>query len=645
LDNRMPRKKRTAKEPLGPPTASTSKPLSAPASSGQASTSTTSTGTDEQKHDKGTLNGHDHGNDVSDMDARTIFIPLLKRQSDQLLLASELANSYNAHITDARSGVVPLMFSRGARQIAERYPDLFVYASSGETCVIGLITEDVPKSVIQSRANELSSALVLASTNDDDDLKDTSHPTDDYSSNYDGEEPDHNDNGFEQGSNAKQRKKLLARTQPTATVAAEESKASSVTPHYRPTSTEMGKIKELWVKLLKASPTRTLPAISLCEVTNDKLGIPITNDSVADIVPRFANELVYGGYGEVRVIAWIDASGYKSLSAAAGAAKSCTHEQSRKMTTRSQAREAADLIASIIKREGPQMIDDIGDRIRELLPESPFISRVLALYRHDRFLVHADRIQLRAVPIQPALPMVAPPASVSALKLMASSASPSTKSATASTTTTDRKDGDLRGVPVLARSMPSSSSSVSSSTSCPRPTTKEMDIIVALWAHLLTMVPKRTLLSSALCQVTKEKLGISLTNGSIIVDIVEQYAKDFVVDGFGALRVVKLIDHNTETIKEAHWNAVGESKDMTTREDARDAAELIEKLLKDGPQLYDDICDRVRAKMPNAPFVERVIQLYRHDRFWLETTPGERPWISNRRAGESKKPSTLAPPR
>jgi hypothetical protein len=148
---RMPRKKRTAKEQpkglLGPPTASTSKP-SASSSSGQGSTSTTSTGKDEQKHDKSASNGHD----IGDMDARTIFIPLLKRQSDQLLLASELANSYNAHITDGSnsgSGVIPLMFLRGARQVAERYPDLFVYASSGETCVIGLITDDVPKSVIQ----------------------------------------------------------------------------------------------------------------------------------------------------------------------------------------------------------------------------------------------------------------------------------------------------------------------------------------------------------------------------------------------------------------------------------------------------------------------------------------------------------------
>jgi hypothetical protein len=470
-------------------------------------------------------------------------------------------------------------------------------------------------------------------------MKDTPDPIDDDNSNYGSEEAEIN--GFEQGSNAKQRKKLLARTQPTATIVSTESKASSARSHYRPTSTEMGKIKELWVKLLKASPTRTLPAVPLCEVTDDQLGIPITNDSVADIVPRFANELVYGGYGATRVIAWIDPSGYKNLAAAAGAARSCTHEQSRKITTRSQAREAADLIASIVKREGPQMIDDIGDRIRELLPESPFISRVLDLYRHDRFWMHGDRIKLRAVPIQPALPMVTAPVSVSALKLMASSPKSVTSSAS---TISDKKDGDPKVVPVLARSIPSSSSSVPSS-SCTRPTTKEMDSIVALWAHLLAMIPKRTLLSSALCQVTKVKLGISLTNGAIIVDIVEQYAKDFVVDGFGALRVVKLIDHNTETIKEAHWNAVGESKDMTTRGDAREAADLIEKLLKDGPQLYDDICDRVQVKMPNAPFVERVIQLYRHDRFWLETTPEEGRRISNRRAGESKKASTLAPPR
>jgi hypothetical protein len=211
---------------------------------------------------------------------------------------------------------------------------------------------------------------------------------------------DGSNDGFEHGVNAKQRKKLARFDHESESKDVPddcETKVAPASASYRASKAEMKLIVPLWVKMLTTVATRTLPSLSLCEAAKTKLGLPITNDSVLDIIDRSWEQFVYSGYGSTRVITYIDRSIFTGSSHAevVQAARKCSNDESKMLTTRQDGREAADALEILLHNAGGTLpIDSIGEPIRQQLPDSPLIIRVVELY-HDRFALHNRNVRLR----------------------------------------------------------------------------------------------------------------------------------------------------------------------------------------------------------------------------------------------------------
>jgi hypothetical protein len=316
-------------------------------------------------------------------EAADVIRELLMSSANYTLTWSQLTGQYRVRLPDG-----PFV-----RQVIGLWPNQF-HVTDNDNVVTLIMNNNDP-------LKEEDDEVIISELHDDNDNNDPGG--------------DGSNDGFEHGVNAKQRKKLIRSMvvdsddngmqeskQPKDMIDDlddEDQVESKAGPSpYRPSRSELNKISPLWIKLLKLAPARSLPSLSLCQITNDQLGIPIANDSVGEIIRR-CDQFCYGGYGITRVITYIDPSFFiwSSKSEMVKAARNCANDESKKITTRQDGREAADALEILLHNAGGSLpIDSIGEPIRQQLPDSPLILRVVELY-NDRFVINRPNIMLRNI--------------------------------------------------------------------------------------------------------------------------------------------------------------------------------------------------------------------------------------------------------
>jgi hypothetical protein len=298
-------------------------------------------------------------------EAADVIRELLMSSANYTLTWSQLTGQYRVRLPDG-----PFV-----RQVIGLWPNQF-HVTDNDNVVTLIMNNNDP-------LKEEDDEVIISELHDDNDNNDPGG--------------DGSNDGFEHGVNAKQRKKLARLEYESESKDWAESKADRSPVSYRASSAEMKLIVPLWIEILKALATRTLPSLSLCQLAKYKLGIPITNDTVLDIIDRYWDQFVYGGYGSTRVITYIDRSIFTGTrSEVAQAARKHACHESKRRTTREDCREAADALATLLHNAGGILpIDSIGEPIRQQLPDSPLIIRVVELY-NEQFALHNRNVSLRS---------------------------------------------------------------------------------------------------------------------------------------------------------------------------------------------------------------------------------------------------------